>query len=99
MPTITGSREAKSILPPRTLVESNRARAEVTDASRTHDLPDRLRDPAARARTRGRTARLRVALGRRALAHPDVAQIAVAGRRRAAEDVLRHARSVRGAVR
>ena len=45
---------------------------------------------------RGRGARLRIGLVPRAQPHPDQPQVAVAGRRRAAEMVLRHLRSVRG---
>ena len=55
---------------------------------------DGLCDPAARARRRGGKARLRIALVSRAQPHPDQPQVALAGRRRAAEMVLRHLRSL-----
>ena len=63
---------------------------------RHHDVSDGLRDPAARARRRGRGARLRIAVVPRAQPHSHQPQVAVAGRRRAAEMVLRHLRSLRG---
>ncbi len=63
------------------------------------DVPGALRDPARRAGGRRRGARLRVALLPRAHAHPGEPAKSVAGRRRPAQGVLAHARSVRRARR
>ena len=51
------------------------------DALRRRHVSDRLRDPSRRARARRRVARLRIAVGARAHAHPGQPQEPVAGRR------------------
>ena len=64
---------------------------------RPHDLPDGLLDRAGGARPRRRGRRLRDAALRRAHAHPGQPRHAEPARRRAAGEVLAHARPVRGA--
>ncbi len=62
---------------------------------RHHDVPDGLRDRPGDPRQGGRGPGLRLAVVPRALAHPDLADLAVSRRRRPAPDVRAHLRPVR----